>query len=194
MRPLPVYTTPFLNCAQIKSLAATYMDKESEFDRIAMNAGKRILEGDLSEDNIREIYVWKLQSFYKRFQWVRDFPAPNTLEEVRYALEGALTANGEKGPKAAVNRLIALKFVGIPVASAILTAIYPKSFTIIDRQAYKTLKQKTFPSMTIDEYLHYLNYCRNEAVRWEVSLRDFDRALWQAGSDSGKKPKSSYCV
>jgi hypothetical protein len=68
--------------------------------------------------------------------------------------------------------------VEIPVASAIMTAIDPERYTIIDYRALEALGV-SLSWYTIDSYLAYLKRCRELAQENVVSLRELDRALWQ---------------
>jgi hypothetical protein len=73
----------------------------------------------------------------------------------------------------------------VPVASAILTAIDPKRYTVIDFRALEALGIKR-ASPSVDFYLDYLKHCRQLAKTHRVSLRDLDRALWQWSSEHAK--------
>jgi hypothetical protein len=79
---------------------------------------------------------------------------------------------------AAVSVLSGPYGVEIPVASAVLTAVAPERYTIIDYRALKALGEKrTWHS--VDSYLAYLLCCRKLVRENGVSLRELDRALWQ---------------
>jgi len=82
-----------------------------------------------------------------------------------------------------------LPWVGIPVASAFLTALHPCRFTVIDRQAYKALSVDFPGYLKPDEYRAYLSFCRRQAADLGVSLRVYDRALWQLGWERGRRAK-----
>jgi hypothetical protein len=78
----------------------------------------------------------------------------------------------------AVAVLTALHGVGIPIASAILTAVAPKRYTVFDFRALEALGVKNWTE-SVNFYIAYLNACRDLASRHGKTLRDFDRALWQ---------------
>jgi hypothetical protein len=82
-----------------------------------------------------------------------------------------------------VSVLCGLRGVKIPVASAILTAIFPERFTAIDYRALESLGVEK-PALTVNYYLVYLDYCRGTAAQYGLTLRDLDRALWQASKDA----------
>jgi len=85
-----------------------------------------------------------------------------------------------------------IKWVGLPIASAILTVCYPKDFTVVDRRAKNSLKNlnipmKGNPAENIDAYFSYLDFCKKEAKKQNLSLRDFDRALFGKDIYEGEK-------
>ena len=100
----------------------------------------------------------------------------NSDQDIADALK--LATMDAKTNRAAMAVLMGLNGVLAPVASAILTAIKPERYTIIDFRALEALNIKQ-PYLTIDFYLDYLDECRRLASEYEVSLRTLDRALWQ---------------
>ena len=77
----------------------------------------------------------------------------NLGKEVREALKFATTARTER---VAVSVLCGLRGVNIPIASAILTAIFPERFTVIDYRALESLGVEK-PALTVNYYLVYLD-------------------------------------
>ena len=152
--------------AEIKRLAARYVYDD---DTGALEAGRSIAGGDYSRANIETIFRWKTGG--RGISRLRR----NSDAEIRDALRLAVTAQTER---AAVSVLCGLSGVEIPVASAILTAVDPERYTIIDYRALESLGVQS-SWHTVDSYLAYLNQCRELARQNGVSLRDFDRALWQ---------------
>lgn len=98
---------------------------------------------------------------------MRVWPDGIPEEELREALSAAqkATASDEASIRDALQKLDNLPKVGVPVASAFLTAMHPEQFTVIDRQAYKALGVEFRED--ISEYLRYLEFCRQEAARRE---------------------------
>lgn len=155
---------------EIKALAGRYHDKKED---AALAAGKRIAGGDYDPARLEPIVRWKSERTMSRV-------ASNARDDVVEALRLATTARAERTRMAV---LLGLRGVAVPMASAILAAIDPKRFTIIDFRALETLDARQ-PDPTLDFYLDYLAYCRKTAALADVSLRDFDRALWQRSSES----------
>ncbi|MSP67602.1 MAG: hypothetical protein EXQ96_05815 [Alphaproteobacteria bacterium] len=145
-------------------------------DDPALEAGSRIKGGEFSRANLKIIFKWKTNG-----RGIRRLCA-NTDEQIVDALQLATRAKTERS---AIAVLVGLYGVAVPVASAILTAIDPERYTIIDFRALEALGVRV-PTPSIDFYLEYIACCRDLASRYGVSLRDLDRALWQWSKERGR--------
>lgn len=162
-------------------------DGNGKDEKDAFDAGKRILRGGLSEDelkdNLKKIVYWKSPRVVHHID-------SNPPEKVREALDKA-TAPATTVQEA-FEVLIGLRGVGVPVASAILTAIFPDRYTVIDFRALEALGHD---AAGIEFYQQYLEFCRQLAesgvVRLQTNrpgptpLRALDRALWQWSASKG---------
>ncbi len=72
--------------------------------------------------------------------------------------------------------------VDVPVASAIMTAVDPERYTVIDFRALQSLGIET-ANRSLNFYLAYLRACRRIANDNGVTLRNLDHALWQWSSE-----------
>ena len=90
-----------------------------------------------------------------------------------------------KTERAAIAVLLGLQGVHVPVASAILTAIDPERYTVIDFRALEALGSKS-KDRSVNFYLVYLHACRQLAEEHQVTLRRLDRALWHWSSEQGR--------
>jgi hypothetical protein len=152
--------------ADIPRLAKSYGPAQ---DDAALAAGRRIRGGEYTRENLSEIFEWKTEG-RGRSRLLR-----NTDEEIADALSLAVNARTER---AAIAVLTGLHGVGVPVASAVLTAIDPERYTVIDFRALEALSSKS-PDRSVSFYLYYLDACRKLAKEHRATLRDLDRALWQ---------------
>ena len=164
--------------AALQSLADEYWRKSSEDDRLeeraAFGAGAAIRDGDRSVETLVKIVHWKSPRIVHH---VRE----NTPDAIRTALDIAVS---HTSTEEALIALQELRGVGIPVASAILTAVHPERYTVIDFRALESLGY--FPQ-DASFYLEYLNFCRHLAEKMEAQselpaptrLRALDRALWR---------------
>jgi hypothetical protein len=105
--------------SQIAVLAAQYGYAD---DSEARQAGRRILKGDYSRANLVKIARWKSPRSIGRVE-------SNSDRDIQDALRLAVEARTER---AALAVLRGLRGVDVPVASAIMAAIRPEGFTIVD--------------------------------------------------------------
>jgi hypothetical protein len=149
-----------------------YLANESEMarERNAFSAGDRIATGEVNPHLLLPIIDWKSSRPKSQIK----------ANDARDVIEALRIAGSVEHDRTAVAVLCGLRGIGVPMASAILTAINRKRFTVIDWRALKSLNVKK-SWLTIDDYLDYLTYCRKRAKQHRVSLRDLDRALWIMG-------------
>ena len=136
---------------------------------MVLKAGQQIKGGQYARRNLEIIFEWKTNGRG------RSRLAKNTDEDITDALRLAIEA---KTDRAAIAVLMGLNGIQVPVASAVLTAIDPERFTIIDFRALESLNVIQ-PAININFYLEYLDACRKLAKESSVPLRTLDRALWQ---------------
>ena len=190
-RQLPSYHNPFSSAQEIHDLARRYMQIDAArtiTEQGFLNAGNALLRGTNERVNLRVIFRWKMEAYIHRFGWVREFPDSLTDNQIEDALNAARSATlmDSQTVSQAFMALDNLPHVGVPVASAILTGMYPADLTIVDRQAYKQLDAEFKDPIPPEEYIHYLGFCREQARRLGVTLREYDHALWQSGSDASR--------
>ena len=187
----PQFCSPFSTLQEVHNLIGRHRAADAKAkvrDAEMLAAGKKLRRGVQIRESIRCIYRWKLQSFLHRFAWAKSFPDGISDEVPNDAVQVAqeATPSNEASVRTALSKLDEIRGVGIPVASAVLTALHPDQFTVIDRLAYRALGV-TF-RCGLAEYLRYLGFCRNEAARFGITLREHDEALWQYGAELSRKP------
>ena len=153
--------------AEITTLAEEYMKHSAQYDKEMEDAGKRIATGDYSRSTLEIVCRWKSD---RRIALL----STNTDLEIERALTRAISADDIKD---AVHSLTALHGVGVKMASAILTAIDPERYTVLDFRALDALGLDD--NDDLDFYVLYVGACRRLACTYEVTLRTFDRANWQ---------------
>jgi len=152
-------------------------DREHQLEVAAFEAGKAIRNGDYTLENLEAIVRWKSER-------VVHYLIGNSSEAIRTAL--GVAASPDTAERQAVKALIELHGVDIPVASAIMTAIYPERYTVLDFHALEALGHARHD---VEFYVEYNDFCRSLAARGIVKpqenlpaptpLRALDRALWQ---------------
>ncbi len=115
----------------------------------------------------------------------------NSNEKIKSAL--TVAASPDASTEDAVKALIELHGVDIPVASAILAAIYPERYTVLDFHALEALGHARHD---VRFYAEYNAYCQRLAESQIVEpqgdlpaptpLRALDRALWEWSRSRGE--------
>ena len=142
----------------------------------------------LSQEDFFAIVVWKSNRAKTRVRnGVKKLG--KSIEIVIHEIDGVV--DFEK-----VKQLTSIDGIGIPIASAILAVCYPDNFTVVDYRAKASLRNidsskassiSGDPSQNIQAYLDYNQICKALAAQQDdLSLRDFDRALWGYDFYAGK--------
>jgi hypothetical protein len=194
MMARPNYRNPFVVRKEIDDLERCYLQKDAKRsypDLAALAAGAAIRNRVEVRENLKQIFRWKLETFLKRrIRFVIEFPQHISDCQIEKTIDTALLAIDQPNSVGeALRAFDDLPGVGIPVASAFLTALDPSRFTVIDRQAYKALDVEFANNLKTNEYIFYLEFCKGQAALFGVSLRSYDRALWQYGSELGRSRK-----
>jgi hypothetical protein len=173
--------------ADLQELAEQYWqkagEKEHELETAAFEAGEAIRNGDYSLANLEAIVRWKSERLVH-------YLIGNSNEKIRRVL--AVAASPESSTESAVKALLELHGVDITVASAILAAIYPERYTVLDFRALEALGHAPHD---VHFYEEYLAFCKRLAesniVRPQselpapTPLRAIDRALWEWSRSHG---------
>jgi hypothetical protein len=167
--------------AELQDLAEQYWqtagEKEHELEKAAFEAGEAIRNGDYSLANLEAIVRWKSERAVQVL-------IGNSNDKIRRALAVATTP--EASTEAAVKALLDLHGIDIALASAVLAAIFPERYTVLD---YRTLEALGHARHDVRFYEEYLAFCKRLAesniVRPQselpapTPLRTLDRALWE---------------
>ena len=140
------------------------------FEDVRKNFNKN---GCLTPEEFFAIVIWKRNA--SKTQIIRGFK--NSSQSI-----SSITKEVYKSDKK-METLRKIKGVGIAIASAILTVLYPDDFTVIDYRVLNSLKNKGVkifgkPTEKIKDYNEYVKICKKESKRLGISLRNFDRTLW----------------
>ena len=167
--------------SELQQLAEQYWQKSGEkehaLEKAAFEAGEAIRNGDYSLANLEAIVRWKSE---RAVQYL----IGNSDDQVRHVL--AIAAAPETATEAAMKALLELHGVDICVASAILAAIYPERYTVLD---YHVLEAVGYARHDVHFYEEYLAFCTRLAdskivkpqseLPGPTTLRTLDRALWE---------------
>jgi len=175
-------------------------EKSPYFESMSAVLQKR---GYLLKKEFVSIGNWKTERQKRRY-------ISNTSENVINLTKKALSAPDEQKVKI----LIDLEGVGIPVASAILTVVYPKEYCVIDYRTWRALRwlhtvaakgSFSFTSYkeysefldsyarygTISEYFWFLGTLKNIGKNRNMTSRQVEMALWKFDQMKGEKRQES---
>ena len=120
--------------SELPKLADQFRDEAGERERrleaAAFEAGAAIRDGETTLVNLEAIVRWKSE---RAVQYL----IGNSSVSIRRALEVA--AAPEASTREAIAALTTLHGVDLPVASAILTAIFPERYTVMDCHVLQAL-------------------------------------------------------
>ncbi len=188
MAKIPEFTDPFTSREEILKLERGYITVDSQYDRRAKEAGERLCKKYSFED-FKTILQWKLSAFPWIIPRIENERAGRRKEMDSETTEALILAKNSKHERNAIAILDGLPSVGVPAASALMTWISPKRYTVIDVRALESLKVKKY-NLNLDFYIRYLQFCLKASKKHRVSLRTYDRALWQKSKD--KSPKREH--
>jgi hypothetical protein len=166
-------------------------DREDRLEKAAFEAGAAIRNGDYSLVNLEPIVRWKSELAVH-------YVIGNSSESIRLALEVA--ASPEASTREAITALMTLHGVDIKVASAILTAIFPERYTVMDCSVLEALG---YPRQDVHFYEDFLDFCKHVVASGAISaqtdvtgtpLRSLDRALRQWTENRRERPAEPAAV
>ena len=174
--------------SELTSLAEQFRQEASErehrLEAAAFEAGAAIRDGDYTLGNLEAIVRWKSERAVH-------YLIGNSSASIRGALEVA--AAPEASTREAVTALLGLHGVDLPVASAILTAIFPERYTVMDCHVLEALG---YPRQDVHFYEDFLAFCDHVVAagaapeQADVSatpLRSLDRALRQWSENQAER-------
>ena len=167
--------------AELQELADEYWresgTRERELEKAAFEAGEAIRNGEYTLSNLEAIVRW-------RSECAVQYLITNSNENIRKAL--AVAAAGGTSTGDAVKALLELQGIDIALASAILAAVYPERYTVLDFRALEALGHSRHD---VHFYEEYVAFCKRLAESNIVKpqndlpaptpLRTLDRALWE---------------
>jgi hypothetical protein len=152
-------------------------EREQQLERAAYEAGESIRGGEYTLSNLETIVRWKSER-------VVHYLIANSSDSIKSAL--AIAASPVASTEDAVMALVGLHGVDISIASAILAAIYPERYAVLDFRALEALGHARHD---VAFYAEYNAHC-NRLAAYEIvgaqpglpgptALHALERALWQ---------------
>lgn len=126
-------------------------DREHQLEQAAFEAGVAIRAGEYTLANIESIVRWKSDR-------AAQYLVGNSQAKISEAL--AIAAAPDSSTRRAVEALLELRGVDLPIASAILAAIQPERYNVLD---YRTLEALGHQRHDVAFYSEYVAFCRRLA-------------------------------
>lgn len=150
---------------------------EQELEKAAFEAGAAIRGGEYSLANLEAIVRWKSER-------VVHYLIGNSEAKILQVL--AVAADPECSTRRAVEVLMELRGVDLAIASAIMAAIAPERYNVLD---FRTLEALGHARHDVEFYAEYVAFCRELAEKQLVKpqndlpgptpLHALERALWE---------------
>ncbi len=167
--------------SELQQLAEQYWEKagarEQQLEKAAFEAGAAIRGGDYSLVNLEVIVRWKSERMVH-------YLVGNSEAKIKRVL--AIAASPETSVRDAVEALTSLRGIDLSIASAILAAIAPERYNVLDFRALEALGHARHD---VEFYTEYVAFCKRLAERGIVEPQDelpgptalhaLDRALWE---------------
>ena len=165
----------------LQQLAKQYWEqsgeKEQQLEKAAFEAGAAIRAGEYSLGNLETIVRWKSERMVH-------YLVGNSEAKIKRVL--AVAAAPETSLRNAVDALTSLRGIDLGIASAILAAIAPERYSVLD---YRALEALGHARHNVEFYAEYVAFCRRLAdsgivapqteMPGPTSLHALDRALWE---------------
>lgn len=156
-----------------------HMEKSPYFTTISKFLQRR---RHIRKPEFLSMTLWKTRRQWKRYK-------ANIDEEIQMTTKWAMVVPADR-LKLAI--LTTLNGIGVPVASAVLTMIYPDKYCVIDFRTWRVLKHlssalgseypkrpKSYEYSTINSYLSFLDKIRKIAKERGTTPRKIEMAMWK---------------
>jgi thermostable 8-oxoguanine DNA glycosylase len=171
----------------IKKYAEKYSD--TGYSEEIFNIGKDVIKRNpifLTKSEFNQICAWKLSSFPFNKHYINN-SEDRIIEQSKKAFSKIITKqllNDEESERVCFNYLKVLNGVGIPVASTLLTIVFPKDYAIIDKKAWNNmyelglLSRDAPKSFSYKDWSEYIRIVRIIAKKYNFTARYVEKAFF----------------
>ena len=167
--------------SDLQELAESYWkeagDRERRLEAAAYEAGEAIRGGEYNLANLEAIVRWKSERMVH-------YLIGNSNESIRHVL--CVAASPSASLEDAVNALTSLHGIDIGIASAVMSAIFPERYAVLDYRALEALGHARHDVRFYTEYNNALRHLAECAIVQAqtglpapTALHALERALWQ---------------
>ena len=160
---IPVLAEEYLNLPFKRGVSNREADEQIERIFQAVRSKRQMTAQDL-----QETAYWKC-----RGNRLASRLAENDPEDVKEITRVSFACTSER---LRIGALLALHGVDWSMASVILHFAIPGSYPILDVRVMRTIDgPRTY---TFDRWIRVMDFCRDQTVKFGVTMRELDRALW----------------
>lgn len=152
-------------------------ERERKLEKEAYEAGTAIRKGELTLANLETIVRWKSER-------VVSYLIGNSNESIHAAL-ATVTAPGCT-TEAAVEALMHLRGIDLDIATAVLSAIFPEQYAVLDYRTLEALGQSRHNARFYAAYNGFIKHLVDSGLihtqpelPGSTPLHALERALWQ---------------
>lgn len=175
----------------------TKVEKSPLFKTISKDLQEK---GYLTKKDFVNICMWKTQRQRTRYE-------SNPENEVQKATKNVICLKQSVEDK--VRELTQLSGVGVPVATAIMSVLFPNKYCIVDYRSCRAFLWATSETLNLEEYSElanlldkfrnysslrfygpYLDEIRKLSVQWNMTPREIEMALWKYDEQGGNLGQS----
>jgi hypothetical protein len=159
--------------SQINKLAS-YYDYQSDKEIIESIVPRARKSGYINKKDFLTLCEWKTPRS-------KPLCMKNPEELIREITGISLKTKNEQ---LKIEILTLLKGVNWPTASTILHYTSGFAYPVLDFRALWSLGYEVPPKYDFDFWNDYTNFCRKASKQYKVSIRKFDKALWQYSAEN----------
>jgi hypothetical protein len=124
-----------------------------------------------------DILKWKLKGQYGRQKEYRAMNSDKVIRDVTRLALSITHENEDYELELRVSILCSLRGVAVPVASAVLTLVYPNEYAVIDFRNWRQFFGERKNGFSLNDYKQYMEQMRRLATELDWTVQEVDLAI-----------------
>lgn len=145
----------------------------------------------LTLNELDSIFRFKLGKQYGRSKELRKLNTDDNVRKITALAFSIKHIDKEYEIEMKLKLFMMLSGVGLPVATAILTLIYPKEYAIIDFRNWRQLYGEKRHAYSIKDYIEYLSKIKLCAKELGWTVQQVDAAIWELDKRTYEMPNAA---
>ncbi|MCP4219292.1 MAG: hypothetical protein GY765_31955 [bacterium] len=126
-----------------------------------------------------KILAWKLHNQKSRIDQIKNSSPDSLIKSITHCYCTLNHPDNEMKTRIQTHVLLSIPWIGIGIASAIMTLHEPRLYGVIDLRTWSVLFDKEKKTFSMNDYLKYLENIRQLADKAECDVREIDYILWK---------------